>query len=166
METLACAKILSSHGIKGEFKVKSLSGETEHFFRLKEVYIERSGKTEKYAVESVKEANKSLLIKLKGIDNPELAKEFQGLEMRVERDKSCPVYDGEFYCTDLVDSVVMREKTELGKVKSIIDSGGRYILEVENTDGHLTMIPFMKMFIEKVDLASHMILLSKEADIF
>ncbi len=161
-----CAKILSSHGIKGELKIKSLSGEYDHFYKMKEVYIERLGCVEEYAVESIKEANNALLMKLKGIDNPERAKELQGCEIRVSREMSCPVRENEYYYTDLVGIAVMRESVEMGKVISVIETGGKCILEIEDSSGKTIMIPFMKHFIKEIDISSHRLYLSEEADIF
>lgn len=166
METLACAKILSSYGIKGELKIKSLSGEVDHFYKMKEVYIERQGRLETYVIESVKEMQNVLLVKLGGIDDPEHAKELQGHEIRVSRSMSCPVRENEYYFTDLVDCSVMKESGEIGKVKSIIETGGRCILEISDITGGTSMIPFMKRFIKEVDIASHRVILSEEANIF
>jgi 16S rRNA processing protein RimM len=166
METLAFAEILSSYGIKGELKVKSLSGETGHFYKIKKVVIPRNGKEERFDLEGIRETDTLLLVKLRGIENPEDAKTLAGLEMRADRAFSCPVREGEFYCADLIDSEVRNETEKVGTVRSVIEIGGRSMLEIEKREGTVAMIPFMKKFISKVDVVSHTIVLSGEADIF
>ena len=42
-EKLVIGIIRTSYGIKGELKVKSLSGETAHFLALKYIYLKKKG---------------------------------------------------------------------------------------------------------------------------
>lgn len=44
MDEIAIGKIRTSHGVKGFLKVLSFSGETEHFFDLKEFVLKKKRK--------------------------------------------------------------------------------------------------------------------------
>ena len=67
MDLLSIGLLQRNHGVKGAFKVRSFSGESAHFFRLKEVFVKTPVKTENLKVEWVKKAPKDLLIKFQGM---------------------------------------------------------------------------------------------------
>jgi 16S rRNA processing protein RimM len=166
MDQLAIGIILSSYGLKGELKVKSLSGEIEHFFKLEEIYIGQENKKNKFIIEQARKINNSLLLKLRGIDNPEDARCLNGLEVFVSRDKASPIHENEFYYKDLVGCSIIRNSVSIGHVVSIIDTANGCLLEIDLVQGGRIMIPFLKQFVGKVEIESHKIFLTKEAEIF
>jgi 16S rRNA processing protein RimM len=60
-------------GLEGYIKVRSLSGETGHIARLKQLALRQGAQARSFEVEGIDEKGDSLLIKLKGIDSPEAA---------------------------------------------------------------------------------------------
>ena len=68
--------VRASHGISGEFKVESTSGEYEQFASMKEVAL-RNGKTgeqKPFPVEYAEVGGRDLYLKLAGIDSPKQCK--------------------------------------------------------------------------------------------
>ena len=63
--------VRGSHGITGEFKVESTSGEYEHFARMEEVALTDGTETKRFKVESVREGSATLYMKLAGINSLE-----------------------------------------------------------------------------------------------
>lgn len=79
--------IRGSHGVSGNIKVESASGEFEHFYSMKEVTL-RNGKTgdsKLCKVESVSEGAGTLYLKLVGIDSPEDVRKLNGWQIVVPR---------------------------------------------------------------------------------
>ncbi|MFI3258275.1 MAG: ribosome maturation factor RimM, partial [Spirochaetales bacterium] len=100
-EKLIIGIIRSSHGLTGNVKVASTSGEVEHFFNITEVTL-KNGEIEKnFVVESVKGGSPTLYMKFKGIDSPEDAKTYFGWKILVPKTMACPLKEGEFYVEDL-----------------------------------------------------------------
>ncbi|HZK19311.1 MAG TPA: 16S rRNA processing protein RimM, partial [Treponemataceae bacterium] len=75
--------IRSPHGLSGTFKVRSTSGEIEHFFDLTEVVVRKSNTESIFKVENVKGSKKNLIMKLEGIETPEKAKSYSGAKIIV-----------------------------------------------------------------------------------
>jgi 16S rRNA processing protein RimM len=151
MDRLVIGLVRTSHGLKGHLKVHSLSGEVDHFFGLEEVTIRKNGRERIYAVEEFKLLGEILLMKLRGIDNPEDAKTLAAAEILVSRDLAAPLEDGEFYQADLVGCRVVHQGKDLGVVKSIFEGGAADLLEVV-TEAGIYMVPFQKHYIGTVDL--------------
>lgn len=166
MDLLSIGILQRNHGIKGAFKVKSFSGENEHFFRLKDVFIRTTDKTENLRVEWVKEAPKNLLIKFQGIDSPEAGKKYRNLEIWVDRQYACPVKKGEYYLTDIIKCKVCKGDEIIGKVKSVFGGGIADIIEVIDIKGEIINIPFSHHFIKDVDLQNHRLYVNLESPLF
>ncbi|RKX75503.1 MAG: 16S rRNA processing protein RimM [Spirochaetes bacterium] len=151
MEKLAVAVIRTSHGVKGFVKVRSLSGECEHLFKLDEVILKKRGKEIPKRVEEIKPLGNELLIKFEGINTPEEGKKYATWEIWVSRDKANPLAEGEYYVADLCECRVLRGEEQIGRVVSVCDTYQSH-LEVITKDGKKTLIPFQKEFIGEIDL--------------
>ena len=153
-EFLAIGSVRTSHGVKGLLKVRSFSGETDHFFDLKEVTLkDKRGRERNFAVERVAQNGKELLMKLRGIDTPELGKTFSGWEIWVPREKAAPCEEGEFYYADLVGCRLYHGDKTLGTVKALTEGGGGTLLEIKRAEGGDNFfVPFRKEFIGQVDV--------------
>jgi 16S rRNA processing protein RimM len=153
---LAIGTIRTSHGVKGLVKVRSFSGETEHFFDLEEVTLkDKRGRMRIFAVERVVPNGEEILMKLKGIDTPEMGKSYAGWEIWVPREKAAPCREGEFYYADLVGCAVVHGDDTLGSVLALTEGGGGTLLEIERPDGgERFFVPFRREFIGQVNVSA------------
>lgn len=172
MELLATGRIRSPFGVEGFVKVESFSGEYEHFLNFDKIFlsipekkIEKGIKEGWFEVEKVTLRAADALLKLRGIDSPEAAKFLAGSELFIPRDKAAALKKGEVYVNDLCNCVLVCEGTRIGKITSVAEGGGGYLLEIlkenfcENTGktseaaaGQVIYIPFNKEFIGNIDL--------------
>ncbi len=133
--------VRSPHGVSGEFKVESTSGEREHFARMTEVTL-RDAKTKEsrtYKVERVEIGGSDLYMKISGIDSLEEAKKLSQQEIVVPRDNARPLGKDEWYVEDLKGcSLVFGGKNGLsngvsavvGTVTNVMEGGAGDLLEV------------------------------------
>jgi 16S rRNA processing protein RimM len=157
MEDVAIGKVRTSHGVRGFLKVMSFSGETDHFFQLKEVVLRISGKNRSFLVEEIKTGGPgNLFIKLEGIDTPEEGKRWAGAELLVPKEAGAALGEDEYYYSDLIGSRLLFEGLEVGKVLSIIENGVTELLEIQTGAG-TKIVPFQNPFIGKVDTAERTI---------
>jgi len=162
MEKLTIAIIKRSHGVKGLLRIKSLSGETNHFISLKKIFIRREGKLRGFVIENIKVVSKdNLLIKLEGIDSPEAARGIIGKEILVDRKYAAPLKSGEYYIADLCQCNVFKKDELIGHVKSVIGAGYNDLLEVSGVKGETLMIPFIGHFVFNVDVENKKIMLTQ-----
>ncbi|MBN2737630.1 MAG: 16S rRNA processing protein RimM [Spirochaetales bacterium] len=166
MDLLSIGLLQKNHGVKGAFKVRSFSGESSHFFKLKEVFVKLQSTTENLKIEWVKKASRDLLIKFQGIDSPEAGKKYRNLELWVDRHHACPVNPDEYYMADITRCSVFNNDKEIGKVKSVFDSGAANIIEVKDKEGNVINIPFTQQFIKEVDLKEYRLYVNPESPLF
>ena len=113
-----------------------------------------------YPVRETKVHSGTLLAKLEGIDNPELAKTFKGQAVSIPRPEAGR---GQFYWSDLVGLEVVNEQgVVLGVVKTMSSNGAHDVMEVAGERTRL--LPFVAVYVKQVDLQKKRIDVEWEAD--
>lgn len=164
-DKLVIGIIQTSFGVNGEVKVKSLSGETEHFFTLKNIYLKKKGVFYQFRVEKIRVVSDTIILKLEGIDTPEQGKELSRRKIWVPRENACPLEDDEYYYGDLFQCDVIKNNQKIGKVKSVFEAGIDFMLEVECLNGKTFMLPFADEYIDDVDIKNNIIIVRKDTEI-
>ncbi len=164
-EILAVGTVKTSHGLKGYLKVKSLSGESEHFLRLKKLFIGTARRLRPFEVQDVVVRSSDLLLKLAGIEDRETADKYRGLDIWVDRREASKLAEGEYYFADLCRCRVVRKGREIGSVASVVEGGGRDFLEVKSNTGTMFLVPFAAAFVASVDIEHGSIELTEEYEL-
>ena len=177
--------VRGSHGISGEFKVESTSGEYEHFASMKEVAL-RNGKTgeqKSFSVEYAQVGGRDLYLKLAGIDSPEAVQKYGKWEIVVSRENACPLGKDEWYIEDLKNCALVYEGKDgladksapikVGTITDVMEGGSGNLLEVllaedcdclsnsvkydSNGKIRTVYVPLKDQFIGKVDVKNKII---------
>lgn len=154
MDRLAVAAIRAAHGVGGEVRALSFSGETAHLLRLRAVALRRGGAERPATVESARPAPPDVLLKLAGVDSREAAQELAGWEIWVDRAHAAPLAEGEVYAADLVGCGVYAGGGRAGEVTGVCDTGHAPLLEVRTVDGRTVVVPYADHFVGEVDVAA------------
>lgn len=162
MDPLAVGTIGAGHGLRGVLKVKSLSGESNHFLEFKRIYVKSGDRLVPYEVERVEAYKQGVLLKLTGIDTREQGDRLRGLDVWVDRKDACALAEGEYYLADLCRCRVIQGDLEVGKVVSVCEGVGAELLEIERPSGQRFIVPFAAPFIGEVDIGAGSIHLSEE----
>ncbi len=113
-----------------------------------------------YPVRETKIHSGTLLAKLEGIDNPELAKALKGRAVSIPRPQAG---EGRYYWSDLVGLEVVNEQgVVLGVVKQMSSNGAHDVMEVAGERTRL--LPFVPAYIKQVDLQKRRIEVEWQAD--
>jgi 16S rRNA processing protein RimM len=154
METLAIGVVRTSYGVRGEMKIRSLSGERTHFLKLDTAVLKKGRQQEQFEVERAREHGQDVVMKFKGIETPERARDFATWEVWVPRDRAAPLRSAEFYIADLCRCRLTRNGETVGPVRAVCEGGATELLEVELSDGRTVLVPFVDEYIGPVDLAA------------
>ena len=172
--------VRGSHGITGEFKVESTSGEYEHFADMDEVTLTNGTVSRLMKIESVSEGSNILYMKTEGINSPEEAAKFNRWEIVVPREKAHKLQKDEWYIEDLKGCSIWYKETAgdtapafdensiVGTVTNVLEGGSGYLVEILlsescsflSDDVKLTRkgnpktvyVPFKDEFIGKIDV--------------
>lgn len=153
--------VVGVHGIKGEVKVKSF---TEHDRNIDKYGVLTDQHGRSLEIKVVGHSKELLRVKIKGVDDRNLAQTYIGTQFFADRDVLPPLTnDEEFYQADLV-GLDVREATSgnvAGKVVGIYNFGAGDILEIKvKASGKLEMIPFNHAYVPTVNVADGYIIVN------
>ncbi len=149
MQKMLCVgEIVNTHGVRGELKVVPLVDEPSDLLEFSHIFINNK----EYEIENVRFHKDFALIKLKGIDDMNIAEQFKQKFMELPREELKPLPDGRYYVCDLIGlKVIDKELGELGTINEVMETVSNYIYVVEYK-GKPLCIPIIDGVVEKVDL--------------
>ena len=145
-------KVTGVHGLNGNLKVWSFAHSIESFTPGSKVFLKPAEKEgESFNILKVMPHKKGFLLSLEGIDNRNLAEDFVGSEIIIDRDQLPELQDDNWYWQDLIGlDVFDHAKGFIGKVKEIFPTGAHDILVVIDNNNE-TLVPMHKHFIKSID---------------
>lgn len=135
------AVIGAAHGIKGELRIKTFTGDPLALADYGPLY---TGDGRTFEIAAIRPANEVVVVRLKGVNDRNAAEALTGIALFVDR-SALPedLEDDEFYHADLVGLAVKDEAGEtIGKVTAVQNFGGGDILELSLGDRRNVLIPF------------------------
>ena len=137
----------------------------QEFSKIKTLFFKESAAAplEEMELRSVRRGKDTWLVKLAGIDTPELAQRLVGCGVFLPRSGLPKLRKGEFYWSDLKGLTVINQKSLiLGKITEIIATGANDVLVVEGERRFL--IPYISQVIVKIDLNAAQMVVAWEED--
>lgn len=154
---LYIGRVANTHGVQGMIKVLPTTDDPKRFELLKRVYIEDiKGNTASYTVKSVKYFNKFVLLTLKEVTDMNGAMLLKQGIIKIPRDEALPLYDDEYYITDLIGLDVYDDKGDyIGPLKDVIFTGSNDVYVIENGSKEGLLLPAIKECIQSIDLVQN-----------
>ena len=150
---LEIGQIVNTFGIKGMVKVMPFTENIERFSKMKTVYVKNKKENKKYEIEEVKYHKNMVLVKFKGIENPEQADLLRQSYLLVDRADEEPLEEGTYYIVDMIGLEVYTEEGELlGILEDIFNTGSNDIYVVKNELGKQILLPSIPDVIKKIDM--------------
>ena len=151
---LEIGQIVNTFGIKGMVKVKPFTDDTKkRFDNLKKVYVQNKNERKEYEIEEVKYHKEMVLIKFKGIENPDDANLLRNCYLVVDRDEEEPLEEGTYYIVDMIGLEVYTDEGEkLGILDDVFNSGSSDIYVVKNELGKQILLPAIEDVIKNIDM--------------
>lgn len=145
------AVIGAAHGIKGELRVKTFTGDPLALGDYGPLFS-KDGRA--FEIEAIRPAGDVVVVRFRGIRDRSSAEGLTGTELFVDRSVLPPEDEDEFYHADLVGLAVRDETgTEAGKVTAVQNYGGGDILEISYRGRKGQLIPFTRAAVPEVDIA-------------
>ena len=152
--------ITSTHGIKGEVKVKSDTS-FDRFSVGNKLFIKKNGLTKEIIINSHRVHKGYDLITFNDLRNINDVLEYVGCEIYVDVSEFDELEDGEFYFDDLIGlNVYDDEGSLLGEVIDINEVPQGIILELKKLDNSKAYIPFVDEFIKEINLEEEKIVIT------
>ena len=153
MQELEIGQIVNTFGIKGIVKVIPFTDDITRFDNLKKVYIKTKKEKKEYQIEEVKYHKNMVLIKFKGIENPEDAALLKNAYLLVDRKDAVPLPENSYYIVDLLGLEVFTDENDLlGILEDIYNTGSNDIYVVKDKQGKQILLPAISDVIKNIDI--------------
>ena len=94
-----------------------------------------------------------VLIKFKGIENPEQANLLRDTYLMIDRENEEPLQEGTYYIVDMIGLEVYTEEGKLlGKLEDIFNTGSNDIYVVKDELGKQILLPAISDVIKQIDM--------------
>ncbi len=149
------------HGIRGEVRVKSFTGDPEALGDYGPLW---SADGRRFSVEAIRQAKGVVVVRFAEIGDRNAAEGANGTELFVDRSAlPSDLDEDEFYVADLVGMKVEDDAdTPLGTVTAVHDFGGGDILEI-GSGRRSIMVPFTKAAVPQIDFSGRRIVVDRVA---
>lgn len=149
MDGLVVGKILNTHGLKGELKVKNLS-DFDRFYNGSKLYIEYKNNMIEVTVDSVKDYDNLILVTFKDLNDINLVEKYKNSFLWIDKSDLDKLDNDEYYYYQLVGLPLYNEEGKLrGNVVEVREIPQGEMLVVKNGSKN-SFIPFRKEFIKSV----------------
>ncbi|CDX30487.1 16S rRNA processing protein [Mesorhizobium sp. SOD10] len=145
------AVIGAAHGIKGELRVKTFTGDPLALADYGPLHA-KDGRT--FQITDIRPAGTVVVVRFKGVNDRNAAEDLAGTELFVDR--SVLPDDGEedeFYHADLIGLDVRDDTGVIGKIVAVHNFGGGDILDVTLAGRKGVLIPFTQAAVPHVSIA-------------
>lgn len=148
--TLLAAKIVKTHGIRGELKAFCYTDSPLFFKGIKNIILEPGELS--FELSSSRPHKDAVLLTLSGIDSIEKAEKLLGKEVYVKRDEAV-LPEGRFYIADILGlSVITDEGETVGKVTDVFTAGGSDVFEIQRENKKKAYIPNISDIVKNIDI--------------
>lgn len=149
MKYLEVGVIVTTHGIKGEVKVKIITDDISRFDVGETLFL--GAKRQKIIINSSRMHQNMMLITFNNLDNINDVLDYVGMKLYCDIDLYERSED-EYYYDDLIDCQILVDKQVVGIVNDIMEVPQGIILMITKDNGEEKLIPFVDEFIGEVNL--------------
>lgn len=157
---LTVGKIINTHGIRGEVKIKPTTDDVNRFKSLKEAYIDEK----EIFISGCKFQPGKVILKIEGIDSIEEAEKLKNKLIKVKREKAVQLPEDTYFAVDIIGCEVYEETgNKIGTVDDIIYTGSNDVYWVKGENE--VLIPALKDIVLEIDINDKKIII-KPLDIW
>ncbi|MBK4775667.1 ribosome maturation factor RimM [Candidatus Pantoea edessiphila] len=155
---ITLGRIIGVFGILGWIKIRSFTEKLDNIFLYQPWFINQINKWHKLEVNNWKYHNNCMIVKIKNIDNRNIANELNNHEIIIDAAQLPQLNQGDYYLKDLLECKVINIKGyNMGTVMDFIETGSNHVIVIKQTKNSLNekemLIPFIKnQTIKKVDI--------------
>jgi len=150
---IVVARAVRTRGLKGEVVAELLTDFPERFELIEElIVVAPDGAKQKLALDDYWFQNDRVVFKLAGYDDVEKAAELVGHEFAVPETDRVQLADDEYYDWELEGCTVrVVSGSVIGKVQSVLKTGGTEILEIADDAGHERLVPLADSIVVEIN---------------
>lgn len=151
---LTIGQILRPHGVRGELRVKIVTGYPERLEQHAFFYLacpDSPEAAQRYAVQGMRLHQEMLLLKLVDCNDRTTADKLRGMLVQIPVEEAVPLEEGEYYHYQLTNIRVETEDGEwLGHVTEVLETGANDVYVVHGPRGEI-LLPAVEDVVRELD---------------
>ncbi|MBI3086966.1 MAG: 16S rRNA processing protein RimM [candidate division NC10 bacterium] len=162
---LILGRVIKSHGLRGEVKVACFADSWAPFQTLRRLWLGPiAGPFKPFMLESDREGDRAVVLKLHGVETPEAAAGLVGYEVAILRAEAPAPPEGAFYHYDILGLMVVHGDRPLGTVREILETPAHDVYVVRGPAGEW-MLPATRVHVRRIDPAAGRIEIEPGVDV-
>lgn len=162
-QRVCVAQIGAAHGLKGEVRLFSFTGQPDAVAQYGTLETE-DGKRH-FEIETLRAAKDHFVARLRGVNDRNDAEALRNMKLYVARDRLPETEDDEFYHADLIGlSAIDKVGQPVGTVVAVHNFGAGDILEIGLLDGSKQMFAFDEQTVPRIDIAAGQVTIDPPAE--
>ena len=162
---LVVGQVLRPHGVRGELRVKLLTGYPEHFRQLQRVGLghdaEQMTDITLHDVERARLHKEFGILKLADCDDRDAADRLREQFVMVPLDDAVPLEEDEYYHFQLIGLTMVTDTgDQLGQVMEILETGANDVYLVNGPRYGEILIPAIESVVQDIDLDARQIVIT------
>jgi 16S rRNA processing protein RimM len=154
-DLIIIARAVKARGLKGEIVADLLTDFPERFEDLEElVLVSPTGERTIGQLEDYWFQNDRVILKLAGYNDVDTAKQLVGYEFAVPEQDRVPLPEDHYYDWELEGCEVKVGNEVIGKVSSVMRTGGAEILVITDEKGSERLVPLADSIVVEIDPAA------------
>lgn len=147
---LEIAKIINTHGIRGDLKLDLWCDSPDTVKKIKTLYLDDAGR-QPVSISDVRMHGRFCLLRIKGVENPEDGAKYKERVLYAARE-DIPLPDGDFFIADMIGTPVIDADSgvKYGTLTNIIENPANDLYEVRTKKG-MVYLPAVKQFLVRLD---------------
>ena len=149
---LETAKIVATHGIRGEVRCQYFCDSAEFLCEFEELFLDKKGEKPVEITRAYPHKN-VVIMKLEGVDTVEDAQKLIGKTLYMNRD-DVELDEGVYFIQDIIGLTVKDiESGEVyGKISDVYQNGATDVYSIKKENGRELMFPYIDEVVKKIDI--------------
>lgn len=152
-DLLQVGAIASTHGVRGEVKIYSMTDDVNRFRELKEVYLDTGKEMKLLHIQSCKFFKNQPILKFEEFNNINDIEGYKRCGLYVNRENAIQLAPNEFFVADMIGATVYEENEKvLGTLIDVLETGANDVYVVKRENGKEVLLPAIKDCIKSFNI--------------
>lgn len=148
-------EVMTTHGVKGEVKVRQISDFIDRFSVGETVYYKVEDRYEPLVIDGFRMQQQTILLHFDSLPSINDVQFLRGHRLYIDEQQQETLSEHEYYYHEIIGcNVVTDEGVVIGTVDSILTTGANDVWVVKNEQGQEVLIPFIKDVVQAVDIVN------------
>lgn len=153
------AEVVKPHGIRGEICMQSFADSPSLFDLVPELTLQKGRTTLTRKIESWREHQGRLLVRLAGVNDRDAAEALRGYEVSVDARALPEPDDDEIYLHEIIGYAVnLSDGSPLGTLEGVLETPGHDAWVIRAENGREVMLPAVPEFVLEIDVETQTVL--------